>query len=141
MRIEHLIYGLILFAFVMVTGVSLYAEVISNYDLDESEDALRRIGGNETLEGMKGISSDLNQDVIGKDVATDSDDSNFLSGIIPAITNIFTSVVFATKAISNIARETGIINSNLSGVLVSLLLTTIAVFAIYMFWRFKPSKD
>jgi len=139
MRVEHFFIGLVIFLTVMTMGFLIYSEMIINYGIDGDESVLTVKLRN--LTQAQQIEQSLRQDVQLQEASEDDTESSFYKSQIPATLNVFQTAELAGETLEETARKTRLVPPFLIDNLLLILGIMAAVFALYMFFRFKPPND
>ncbi len=135
MRLDHFIYGTILFSLIVVGGTLMFEDMINTYDINETTD---RFDDVYNITGdLYDISQDMKNDTISGEVeGADQSWESLVKGAYSAITLVTGSFNLIGKIVDDVAEEIGV-PPLFRKVAMTILLVAIIFAIIYLVFRFK----
>lgn len=139
MRIEHLVIGLAIFGFVIVTFASLYSDTLTNYGIDGDDTIFNEleidkdVSTNESLDFLSSIQSDT--------IETEETEGALYKDQIPAARKRVSGLTLLQKTGNTLVEETGIIDNSVLILLFTISTVVFSAMIFYLFWRYKPPRS
>lgn len=143
MKLENFIIGTVMFGvvFVVLYGTGgFYSEFLTKYDVEiDNNDAFGKVAESIKTSDIMTVSDDINDKISGGTVSDEDALDEMVAGGYKSIKqNPYTVLKMAGNATTTITKETGIVNPNLTKLLITILTVLVSFAIIYLIFRFAP---
>lgn len=135
MRIEHILIGVAIFGFVMVTGLTLFTEQVDNNYISDANTSI--------FQNLTTPADRAHQQA--EDIRDDLQNKGIISGVVDffadaasTVKRTFSNIGLVGESVENIAVQTQMVDQPLVDLIQVIFMVLAGTFVLYMFWRFKP---
>lgn len=139
MKLENIFIGAVLFGLVFITGLQIYGEGLSRYDVEADTDStFGKMSYN--LKAIYDYQDDVKEKIQGGKV-TDAQavDEMVKGGYTGIRNNPFTAIEVATNATMTLAQETGYVSPELVGFFMTVFSLLVVFAIIQLIFRFRSN--